>query len=72
MACPRRSNCPLFGLFTMKAAALLWKANYCDADHRTCERLRRQQAGEAVPFNLLPNGRLMAIASAEELSGIRA
>jgi len=71
MACPRKAQCPLFGLFTMKATALLWKVNYCDADHLACERLRRQAAGETVPYNLLPNGRLMAIASPEELSGIR-
>jgi len=72
MACPRQEQCPLFGLFTMKATALLWKANYCNADHHACERLRRAAVGEAVPYNLLPNGRLMAIASVEELSGIHA
>jgi hypothetical protein len=62
MTCARVTKCPLFPLFSMRASLLTWRASYCDADFARCERLRRSEAGLSVPANLLPNGKLLAMA----------
>jgi len=60
-ACEHESVCPLFRLFTMSSCLGIWKQNYCDAEWRRCERHRRVGEGQAVPPNLLPNGRVLAL-----------
>jgi hypothetical protein len=70
MACVRISGCPLFKTFSMRAALRIWQATYCEGDFSRCERWRRAQAGEAVPANLLPNGRSMP-STLEALEGVR-
>jgi hypothetical protein len=63
MTCPQVEGCPLFRLFTLRASLSLWKANYCDAAFATCERLRISERGKHPPPNMLPNGKLLHLAS---------
>jgi hypothetical protein len=60
-ACEHVAVCSLFRLFTMSSCLEIWRQSYCDAEWRRCERHRRGAGGEAVPRNLLPNGRLLAL-----------
>ena len=62
MACSQIPTCPLFKRFQSNATLRSWKLMYyCDSDRRSqsCERFKRAQAGEAVPPNLLPNGKTL-------------
>ncbi len=61
MACARVSGCPLYKAFAMKSSLRVWQSYYCDGDFKRCERLRRSTAGEPVPPNMLPNGRLLDV-----------
>jgi hypothetical protein len=70
-ACPHRNSCTLLGLYEQPGAAALWTANYCEADHSRCQRIRYAQAGRKVPHNLLPNGRLMGLQIPGPLDGQR-
>jgi hypothetical protein len=60
MSCENVEGCPLFPLFSIKSSLALWKTYYCEADYSRCARLRLRAAGELVPPNLLPNGKLLA------------
>jgi hypothetical protein len=68
-ACAHVEACPLFRLFTMSVCLGVWKQNYCDAEWTRCARHRRVAAGESVPENLLPNGRLLALPSGAPSGG---
>ncbi len=57
MSCPRVGTCPLFKQFTMKSSLNVWKAYYCEGDHGRCERWKLVAANQAVPLDLLPNGK---------------
>ncbi len=61
MSCARVSSCPLFKAFSMKSSLRVWQSYYCDGDFNRCERWRRVSAGEPVPANLLPNGRILEV-----------
>ena len=60
-ACERVRRCPLFQLFSMEAARRVWVAQYCESDFARCERLKLALAGQPVPRNLLPNGRMLRV-----------
>ena len=43
----------------MEAAFRVWESFYCDGAFHRCERYRLHEAGQEVPDQLLPNGRLL-------------
>lgn len=49
----------MFRLFTLSGTLAVWQTNYCSSDFERCERYKRACLGEAVPENLLPNGKLL-------------
>jgi hypothetical protein len=59
MACGHIPGCPLFPKLT--ASLAVWKKLYCESDGRftTCARFCKSKAGEPVPGNLLPNGKMV-------------
>ena len=59
MPCPHVTSCPLYRLFTVRDSLRVWQIHYCDGRFDQCERLRLARAGEGVPQNLLPNGKLL-------------
>jgi hypothetical protein len=61
-SCTHVFNCPLFTVFTMNSALTVWKMNYCTAEFSRCARYQLSERGEPVPQNLLPNGKLLALA----------
>ena len=63
MSCPLVSTCPLFSLFTLNASLAVWRAGYCDREFERCERHRRAAGGDGVPPNMLPNGKLLQLAT---------
>lgn len=60
-SCARLSTCPLFHELARKPALKVWKAYWCEGAFERCERWRRFEAGQPVPVNLLPNGRLLDV-----------
>ena len=64
--CARQKLCPLFTVPAMAPALALWRAFYCDDTPERCERLRQVRAGVTAPVNMLPNGKLLALAEIEE------
>jgi hypothetical protein len=61
MSCARISTCPLFKAFSMKSSLRVWQSYYCEGEFNRCERWKRVAAGQPVPANLLPNGRLLEV-----------
>ncbi len=61
MACPHTSSCELFPLFKLKTTLRVWQIRYCEGDYQSCERFKRSVCGEAMPSNLLPNGKVMEL-----------
>jgi hypothetical protein len=61
MSCAHASTCPLYALFTVKASLRVWQIHYCDGRFEDCARLKLAKAGEAVPAELLPNGKRLAV-----------
>lgn len=57
VACPHIATCPMFALFTVKESLRVWQIHYCDGRYDNCARLKLARAGEAVPRELLPNGK---------------
>jgi hypothetical protein len=64
--CTRQGFCPLFAVPAMAPALALWRAFYCDDRPERCERLRLVQAYKKPPSNMLPNGKLLQLAHADE------
>ena len=61
MACSRVSGCPLYAALVVKSSLRVWQSYYCEGDFDRCERYRLSSAGDAVPLNMLPNGRLLDV-----------
>jgi len=61
--CSHQSGCELFAALSLKGAMGIWVENYCQADPSRCRRWQLAREGRPVPWNLLPNGRLLAPAS---------
>ena len=59
--CVKVATCPLFPAFAMKSSLRIWRTFYCEGDFARCERLKLAEAGQPVPPNLLPNGRLLEL-----------
>lgn len=59
MLCPHSTTCRLYSQFTLQSALSVWKTLYCAGAYATCERFRRSEAGEPVPNELLPNGKVL-------------
>jgi hypothetical protein len=55
-------RCPLFKQFSLKSSLTIWTTRYCNDDYSRCERLKRAKSGQVVPVNLLPNGKMLAVA----------
>jgi hypothetical protein len=66
MKCPHTAGCPLFALFRLKATQRTWMIRYCEGEFTSCARHQRSEAGDPVPLNLLPNGRLLRTESAPD------
>jgi len=60
-SCERMTRCPLFKQFSLKASLAVWTAGYCESDFARCERLKLANAGQPVPLNLLPNGKMLGV-----------
>jgi hypothetical protein len=56
----------MFALFSQKATLGVWRSLYCESRFEACERLKLFHAKQVVPPNLLPNGRMLAIAPQEQ------
>ncbi len=59
VSCPRYSNCNLPTGLAMEAALRIWQSLYCEAAWERCVRRQRLDTGEAVPCNMLPDGRML-------------
>lgn len=59
MSCPHTTGCRLYPLFRMQAMLRIWQDRYCEGEYTQCERFKRATGKEAVPDNLLPNGKLL-------------
>lgn len=57
MACSHTQHCELFAQFALNPALQVWQSHYCEADHSRCARYQLSLKGQAVPLNLLPNGK---------------
>jgi len=59
--CSHTSSCELYAQFSIKASLKVWTMRYCEGEQDACQRHRLFTAGEAVPPNLLPNGKLLKV-----------
>jgi hypothetical protein len=60
MECTHAKGCELFAQFALNPALKVWQIHYCDTDqHARCTRYQMSLAGQAVPLNLLPNGKIV-------------
>jgi hypothetical protein len=64
--CPHVTSCPMFELFELKQVLQVWRTYYCEFTFEQCERYRRFSAGEKVPLNLLPNGKILDVAGGDK------
>lgn len=69
MSCPHATDCPLYSQFSLDSLLKYWKSSYCEADHGRCARYKLSLAGQPVPLNLLPSGKLMAAAAVPKKTG---
>jgi hypothetical protein len=60
--CPYVEQCELYPLFRLRASLRTWQIRYCEAAYNECERYRLAERAEAMPSNLLPNGKLLPLA----------
>jgi hypothetical protein len=49
----------MFALFTVKDSLRVWQIHYCNGRYEDCARLKLARACEAVPRELLPNGKTL-------------
>lgn len=61
--CPNMSTCKLYPLFSLAGSLAVWKANYCTSDYARCARFQQTCEARKVPDNLLPNGKLLNLAT---------
>ena len=45
----------------LSASLKTWQIRYCEADYTRCERYKLAKQGQAVPLNLLPNGKVLPV-----------
>jgi hypothetical protein len=57
--CPHMAGCEMYGLFQLTVALRVWQVNYCESEYQTCARYQKACSAEAVPINLLPNGKFL-------------
>ncbi|HYQ82159.1 MAG TPA: hypothetical protein VEP68_11680 [Anaeromyxobacteraceae bacterium] len=57
--CGHQGGCELFARLSLHGAMGVWIENYCHADPSRCRRWQLARQGAPVPWNLLPNGRLL-------------
>ena len=57
--CPNIPSCRMFPMFKMAGSLEVWKINYCTSNYTGCARFKLTCSAEAVPDELLPNGRLL-------------
>ena len=57
--CPHMGDCEMYEMFELVGTLAIWQLRYCTGSFTTCERYCRTERGEAVPRNLLPNGRVL-------------
>lgn len=55
--CPYCAGCPLYPKFKSQNFLNTFKALYCEADFRGCERYKLRTSGVPVPATLMPNGK---------------
>ena len=60
-SCARIATCPLFKQFSIKSSLKVWQSYFCEGDFDRCERWKRVAAGQPVPPQLLPNGRMLDV-----------
>jgi hypothetical protein len=63
--CSHMNGCELFPLFQIRSALRVWQINYCEGTYERCARYQAACRGEAVPINLLPNGKRLIAAGAK-------
>ena len=61
--CPHVESCALFPLFNLGASLKVWQENYCHGTFAKCARFQRSAEGKMSPMNLLPNGKMLALAA---------
>ena len=61
MSCPHTTGCTVYALFHLQASLKTWQIRYCDGDHGQCERFRLLQKAQAVPSQMLPNGKFLPV-----------
>mgnify|MGYP000052917360 CR=1 FL=1 len=66
MSCSHKTSCGMFPIISLSSALKIWQTFYCDGKYETCERYRRSIAGEPVPRTLLPNGKMLDVATGPE------
>lgn len=66
MSCSHKTSCGMFPIISLSSALKIWQAFYCDGNYATCQRYQRSIAGEPVPGTLLPNGKMLDVATAAE------
>jgi hypothetical protein len=60
MECTHSKSCELFAQFALNPALKVWQIHYCEGDqHARCARYQMSLAGQVVPLNLLPNGKIV-------------
>jgi hypothetical protein len=62
--CSHTSSCELYAQFSIKASARVWTLRHREGDQDACQRHRTLATGKPVPPTLLPNGKLLRLASA--------
>ena len=58
--CVHFAACPIFSQFSSEGSLESYVNQYCKGDFKTCARKMLQEAGEAVPQTLLPDGTSLA------------
>jgi hypothetical protein len=62
--CAHMSSCEMYDLFQLRGALRVWQINYCEGNYGRCARYQRAIAGQPMPSNLLPNGKLLTLETA--------
>jgi hypothetical protein len=58
-------TCPLFPLFNLRQALKVWQENYCESSFERCARYKGSREGKVIPMNMLPNGKMLAVGTAD-------
>ncbi|MDH5633851.1 MAG: ACT domain-containing protein [Gammaproteobacteria bacterium] len=66
MSCSHASGCALYPQISLSSALKVWQVFYCEGDFSKCARFQASSRGEAVPANLLPNGKKLEFQSSSD------